>query len=155
MRFSKHGGEYRALSNVSISFYFTIIQHRVHGAILYGIGVIVNRRWFGLRVVGCNEWLGCVGALDMWSRISGCVVRWMKYLGWSLWHRDYWVQRVLRYDGCVGRVGACLSRWLGGWVYGLRMDSQCICRTFWNFGVKILIMFLLISQLVCKTQSCW
>ena len=25
----------------------------------------------------------------------------------------------------------------------------------WNFGVKILIMFLLMSQLLCKTQGCW
>ena len=48
-------------------------------AIVYNIRVIPNRRWFGLRVVGCNEWLGCVGVLDMWSRIIGCVVRWMKY----------------------------------------------------------------------------
>ena len=73
------GGEYRALRNVSISFYFTIIQHRVRGAIVYDIGVIANRGWFGLRVVGCNEWLECVGVLDMGSRINGCMVKWTKY----------------------------------------------------------------------------
>ena len=36
-------------------------------------------RWLGLKVVGCNEWVRCMGGLDMWSRISGCMVRWMKY----------------------------------------------------------------------------
>ena len=78
-QFSKHGGEYRELRNVSISFYFTIIEYRVGGTIVYNIGVIVNRIWLGLRVVGYNDEVRCMDVLDMWSSFSCCVVRWMKY----------------------------------------------------------------------------
>ena len=41
-----------------------------------------------------------------------------------------------------------MNGWVGGWVKdGLTMHLR-------NFGVKILITFLLISQLLCKTQGC-
>ena len=42
---------------------------------------------------------------------------------------------------------------MGGYL-GKRRINNAFCTTFWNFGVKILITFLLISQLLYKTQGC-
>ena len=53
---------------------------------------------------------------------------------------------MLKYDGCVSRMGGCLGRWVAVCVW--------VKNGFWNFAVKILIKVLLISQLVCKTQDC-
>ena len=45
--------------------------------------------------------------------------------------------------------------WVGESVDGFKNGlKNAFAQPFWNFGVKILITFLLISQLVCKTQGC-